>query len=496
MNKRSSGGADRSSVEVPGDLFAQRAARKEAARQVEWKFEPYAAQAAIMAAPGRFKAVCCGRRWGKSLLSIVPAVEGANAAQARVLLTAPTYKTLKHGIWTHLLTQLEPRFRKVHEGDLLVELKGGGRVQCGSLDQVDNLRGQGTDLAGVVVDEAAFTSDYAVEQVLRPMLMDRGGWLLALSTPKGRRGWFHNYFLRGQSADPLDALYQSWRMPTWSNPFIQPEEVEELRHSMPTNVFDQEIGAQFIDDYGAVFRNVQLCELAQRLIDSKGLPRLIPGADYYVGIDFARSGDDYTVIVVLQKLADPSTGSGLLRLVWLDRWGRLADEEQIDRLAMIINHFKPRNALGEKNSFGAVYMSWMANRHNVRINEFVTTAGTKEPLIQQAAGAFEFHRIEIWPETEPLGGVLVNELLSYERQQTPAGHATYNAPVGYHDDCVMALALAIRAADGDPDDASLMGGHLTGKLSDWLLSNWAMPARGEGPLGGHRPLPGMLPAHW
>jgi hypothetical protein len=38
--------------------------------------------------------------------------------------------------------------------------------------------------------------------------------------------------------------------------------------------------------------------------------------------------------------------------------------------------------------------------------------------------------------------VLTNEMKRYEYQIGPSGGITYSAPSGYHDDCVMALALA------------------------------------------------------
>ena len=37
---------------------------------------------------------------------------------------------------------------------------------------------------------------------------------------------------------------------------------------------------------------------------------------------------------------------------------------------------------------------------------------------------------------------LVDELMQYEYEIMPSGNITYNAPGGYHNDCVIALALA------------------------------------------------------
>jgi hypothetical protein len=44
-----------------------------------------------------------------------------------------------------------------------------------------------------------------------------------------------------------------------------------------------------------------------------------------------------------------------------------------------------------------------------------------------------------WPEEWQ---VLTNEMQRYEYEISARGHLSYNAPSGFHDDCVMALALA------------------------------------------------------
>lgn len=455
-------------------LFQTVAARREALRRVEWSFELYPAQREIAEDPHPIRIVANGRRWGKSFLASVEAVEEANHHQGTVLLTANTYKQAKHGVWQHLVTNLAPKFRKVHQGDMRIELLGGGQVQVGSLDDPDNLRGMGADIIGIIVDEAAFTTDYAMESVLQPMMLDRGAWLLGISTPKGRGNWFHRYWLRGQSGKPEDANYQSWQMPTWTNPTLPNVQraMDDLRNTIPETVFNQEYAALFVDDVGAVFRNVQLCEQAARptKLNRAGLP-ILPRGNYYVGIDFARSGRDYTVVYVLEK-----TRSGELRTIWVARWGRLEDEKQVDLIGGILKHIKPTRVKAEANSFGGVYASWMASRHKVPVELFDTTGVSKGPLILQLAAALEFGRLDLWPETDDLGRVVVNELLAYQSQETQAGHTTYSAPDGFHDDCVIALALAVLAAEGEPGDQA--AGTFEGDVRDYLVGETYGPSRG------------------
>jgi hypothetical protein len=44
--------------------------------------------------------------------------------------------------------------------------------------------------------------------------------------------------------------------------------------------------------------------------------------------------------------------------------------------------------------------------------------------------------------------VLTAEMRRYEYAAGPSGQVTYAAPAGYHDDCVMALALAVWGFSG------------------------------------------------
>lgn len=47
--------------------------------------------------------------------------------------------------------------------------------------------------------------------------------------------------------------------------------------------------------------------------------------------------------------------------------------------------------------------------------------------------------------TFPRIEALISELEVFEYQERPGGLLAYNAPDGYHDDCVMALALACQS---------------------------------------------------
>jgi len=90
-----------------------------------------------------------------------------------------------------------------------------------------------------------------------------------------------------------------------------------------------------------------------------------------------------------------------------------------------------------------------------RTEPFVFTNLTKVDLIQSLAVAIEQGKVS-WPALSKAAGraegpalspvegweILTDELRRYEYEYTGGGRLTYGAPFGFHDDCVIALALA------------------------------------------------------
>ena len=73
-----------------------------------------------------------------------------------------------------------------------------------------------------------------------------------------------------------------------------------------------------------------------------------------------------------------------------------------------------------------------------RVEGFKITAQTKRELVQGLMVAVEQRRV-MW---QAAWEILTAEMRRYEYEIGPTGQVSYAAPSGYHDDCVMALALA------------------------------------------------------
>jgi hypothetical protein len=364
----------------------------------------------------RFNVVCCGRRWGKTVLGmdrlIHPALEGKPVAWF-----APNYRLLAD-VWRELQATLGPVITRTNQQEWRLELRGGGVVEMWSLDSPDS--GRGRAYALVVVDECALVPDLnqAWSQTIRPMLTDYQGHAWFLSTPKGMN-YFKTLFDRGQ--DPERKDWASWQMPTAENPRIDSDEIESARLDLTEAAFNQEYLALFVNWEGSVFRRVGEAATAT--------PKTHPeaGHHYVIGCDWGRS-TDYTVFMVVDITARA--------VVAMERSKRVDYTLQCERLKVLSERWQPAQIIAEQNSIGQPIIEQLT-RDGLRIDSFTTTNASKAQVIDSLALAFEREDIRILNDP-----VMIGELVAYQAERLPSGLLRYGAPSGQHDDTVMALAMA------------------------------------------------------
>lgn len=382
--------------------------------EVEINFpELHPLQREVAQSTARFKVCAAGRRFGKSRLGSALCVS-AGLRGKRAWWVAPSYPVAMVG-W-RMIKKLSQRIPgvKIKQGDYMVEFPSGGEVRVRSADNPNSLRGEGLDL--VVLDECAFMKEETWNEAIRPALSDRLGTAVFISTPKGRN-WFWRLYQNGINGEEG---WQSWQLPTASNPFIDPVEIEAAKNQLPELIYRQEYLAEFIDSDGGVFRRVQ--EAAVLEPSEPDLSR-----QYVAGVDVA-SSIDYTVVVVLDAESKD--------MVYMDRFNRVDYPVLIDRLAALHERWRLSSMTIEANSIGRPVIDHMVERGLV-VQPFTTTSATKQSIIQGLQSAFEHENIRIINDP-----VLVGELLSFEGKRNASGSFSYSAPDGMHDDTVMALAIA------------------------------------------------------
>lgn len=273
-------------------------------------WQPHPAQELVLRSEARNKIVAAGRRLGKSEIGaydrLLPEVFLTYANRNAI---ADSGKRWEYWIVGPEYTDGEKEFRKlynalrrmdvpfdpkggsaegigtrynVESGDMSISLWGGAfYVQVKSAKYPATLVGEG--LHGVVLAEAAKLKASVYDKYIRPTLADYRGWMLATSTPEGKN-WFYEMWKRGQ--DPNRPTYDSWRIPSWANPYVYPEggswgavatlraweklrgvtperladlaldeEIVDLVLDMTEERFNQEVGADFSEYVGRVFKS-------------------------------------------------------------------------------------------------------------------------------------------------------------------------------------------------------------------------------------------------
>ena len=127
----------------------------------------------------RFGVLVAGRRWRKTSLGVLEALEVAGRG-GRAWWVAPIYEEAMIG-W-RMLTPLVRQMPGVgiKESEHLTSFPNRGFVRVRSADNPQNLRGEGLDL--VVIDEAQNVAEEVWTEVLRPSLTDRQGKALFIGT--------------------------------------------------------------------------------------------------------------------------------------------------------------------------------------------------------------------------------------------------------------------------------------------------------------------------
>jgi hypothetical protein len=156
-----------------------------------------------------------------------------------------------------------------------------------------------------------------------------------------------------------------------------------------------------------------------------------------IGCDIAKH-TDWTVLIAM----DAETG----RCFAMERFNHLDWPIQKERILAFARKYRGRLILDATGVGDPIYDD--LKRVYGDIEGFKLTSGSKTALVQRLIVAVEQRRVQ-WPAAsdqlsvngEPWG-VLTAEMKRYEYEILPSGTITYSAPAGYHDDCVMALALA------------------------------------------------------
>ena len=204
---------------------------------IEWSVN--STRKEILGDPSRFKVIVAGRRWGKTVLSLMYLLKDAFRENERRWFVTPTYRQGKMIVFP-ILRQMFSSFdnAKLNESEMSVVFDNGAELAVKGADNEHNLRG--VELTKCVMDEMAYIKPHVWEEIIYPMLATTQGEVLFIGTPKGF-DIMYDLYSRGQS----DKDWRSWQFKTIEGGFVPREEIERAKRTMDEVIFKQEFEASF-----------------------------------------------------------------------------------------------------------------------------------------------------------------------------------------------------------------------------------------------------------
>lgn len=372
--------------------------------------EPHPAQQQILDSTARFKVVNCGRRFGKSLLAQIIAINKMLAGE-QIAYVTPIF-SLAQFFFAEILKLIPQEvIASTNKSGLFIELITGGSLQFFSNENLNNVRSRAFHY--IICDESAFCDNLSIEwdASLRPTLSDYGkdAGALFISTPRGR-GFFHSLYLRGVNKEPE---WESFHFDSLANPNFSKEEWDAAKASMPKAVFEQEYEALEMANAANPF--------GEEYIQANTLKELSSGSTVVFGIDLARFGD-FNVVIGLNEQGEQT---------YFEKWNHTPWEITIDRIKRLPPQIKK---VIDSTGAGQPIVEQLQNTMQ-NLEGFQFTASSKPQVLYELIKAVEVGTCKF---IEPVA----KEMQTMEYKYSAQGQLSFAAQTGFHDDCVMALAMA------------------------------------------------------
>lgn len=236
------------------------------------------AQKVIAQSDARFRVLCAGRRFGKSILAIREMAKFARQPNKAIMYVAPTYGMARNIIFEPLKQKMRDLrwVKKINETRMEITLVNNSKIMLRGAENYDALRGTGVDF--LVMDEMADIKPEAWSEVLRPTLSAQNppGSALFVSSPKGLNH-FKDLFDLGKTQDE----WESWQMTTIEGGNVPPEEVEAAKRDLDAKTWAQEYEASFENYSSLIYWAFDLEESVQKW-EPKELKQVMLFCDFNV----------------------------------------------------------------------------------------------------------------------------------------------------------------------------------------------------------------------
>lgn len=362
--------------------------------------------------PARYSLIEASTKSGKTAACIVWLIEQAMRGRAgqNFWWVAPSYGQTKIA-YRRAKRGLPLGLAECSETELTISLPNGAVLWFKTAEKPDNLYGE--DVHACVIDEASRCREEAW-YAIRSTLTATEGPCRIIGNVKGRQNWAYRLARKAEKGEQDMAYHRIISSDAVQAGILSQEEVEDARRQLPEQVFRELYEAVPSDDEGNPFgiEAIKSCIAPLSYDEPKGW-----------GWDLAKS-EDWTVGIALDD-DDRTCRFHRFQKPW---------EETIDDIVTFTGH---GSALVDSTGVGDPIVERLQRRFEGFYEAFLFTSKSKQQLMEGLAVAIQRHEVS-FPE-----GPIVLELESFRYEYTRTG-VRYSAPSGDQDDCVMALALAVR----------------------------------------------------
>src|SRR5579862_3313340 len=383
-----------------------------------WHYERpslYPKQEACFFASARYVVIEASTKSGKTVGGLVwlfeQAIDPAVDQHGRhYWWVAPVTATAKIA-YRRLQDGLPAAVYRAQESELCVTLRNGARIWFKGSDRPDTLYGE--DVYAAVIDEASRCKAAAWHAVRTTLTATRGA-VRIIGNVKGRQNWAYRMARAAEQGAPDMAYCKLTAHDAVAAGILDAAEVADAQRQLPAAVFGELYLAEPSDDGGNPFGYAAI----QACVDT-----LSAAAPVVWGIDLGKA-EDFTVAIGLDAEH---------RVCRVERWQH-PWPLTIARLHAVVRDVP---ALVDSTGVGDAVLEVLQQAPEGEYAGFKFTAPSKQQLMEGLAVAIQQQTLR-YP-----AGPIVQELETFGYEYTRTG-VRYTAPDGLYDDCVCALALAVR----------------------------------------------------
>lgn len=363
------------------------------------------------------------RQCGKSILIEALLIQTAiNYSKTTSICLSPTLEQSRK-VFKEIKNVLKPTkvYAKHNDLQLSITLRNGSEILFKSAEQGDGLRGY--TVTGIYcIDEAAYIPDDIFYETLSWVNVSQAPIVLC-STPNHKTGFFFKYYNLGLQNGTKVFSYNWSEFDT--SALLPPEKLEEYRREVPAAKFRTEFLGEFLDNEGSVFGDYDRVICNTFDTDS----------NCYFGIDWGSGqGQDETAIAIFNSKR---------QMIGLYHFNDKDETQTINFIIQLMRQYKPLKCQIESNSIGAIFYGLLEKavreaKLPVLLLKFTTTNESKERLINNFQVGVQNENLQILDNQ-----ALKVQMDMYEMKVSKTGKKTYNAATGYHDDCIIAMLLAL-----------------------------------------------------